>query len=62
MNPMLIYVAAGTSAAAVAGLLYGVYTFVAPSRTAADRLAELTGGPEESLRQGGRKIASLRTV
>lgn len=59
MTGALVYVAAAAAAAAVFLVLFGVYTLVSPSRTASDRIAAMTGGPEDGLRQSGKKIASF---
>lgn len=58
MDPLLI----GAPLAvlfAVAGMGYGVYALTAPQRTAGDRIAELTGGPDDALRAQGKKLATF---
>lgn len=46
-------------AAAVAGMGFAAYTFFSPERTAADRIAELTGGPEERIKPRNKQLAAI---
>ncbi len=58
MDPLLV-AAPVLVMVAVGGMGYGVYAITAPQRTAGDRIAELTGGAEDSLRNQSKKLASF---
>jgi len=58
MDPASL-VAPAVAAVAVGVMGYGVYSLVAPQRTAGDRLAELTGGAGEAARAQTKKIANF---
>lgn len=59
MAPALMYVAPVIVAVAVVGFGYAAYSLLNPDRTAADRIAELTGGPEESARPRNARLAAI---
>lgn len=58
MSPVMM-IAPFVVAVAVVGLGVAAYSFFNPDRTASDRLAELTGGPEASIKPRNKQLAAI---
>ncbi len=59
MDPGSMYMAVGAAVIAVLGLTGAIYYYLQPQRSAADRIAEFTGGPDRGARTATTQLPSF---